>query len=152
MRERGSIWNAVAGSAQIVTSGRVTVPTYRDDADPRGALTPGPAGRYTTTHSWYDLITSRTVAGLSRNRDVLTLVAVEGRGGGEGLTMSEIAALLTRDHGVWNAINLDGGGSTSLAWVDPETGQAALLNSSQDTPAGRRVASSLAVFAARRAP
>jgi len=152
VRERGSIWNAVAGSAQIVTSGRVTVPTYRDDADPRGALTPGPAGRYTTTHSWYDLITSRTVAGLSRNRDVLTLVAVEGRGGGEGLTMSEIAALLTRDHGVWNAINLDGGGSTSLAWVDPETGQAALLNSSQDTPAGRRVASSLAVFAARRAP
>lgn len=35
-RERESIWNAVAGSAQIVTSGRVTVPTYRDDAHPGG--------------------------------------------------------------------------------------------------------------------
>ncbi len=152
VRGRGVIWNAVAGSAQIVTDGRVTVPVYRDDAHPRGALTPGPADRYSNAHSWYDLITSRTVAGLSRNRQILTLVAVEGRNGAEGLTMREIAELLTRDHGVWNAINLDGGGSTSLAWVDPDTGQAALLNTSQDTPAGRRVASSLAVFAARRAP
>jgi Phosphodiester glycosidase len=152
VRGRGVIWNAVAGSAQVVTDGRVTVPTYRDDTHPQGALTPGPAGRYTNTHSWYDLITSRTVAGLSRNRQVLTLVAVEGRGGVEGLTVTEIATLLARDHGVWNALNLDGGGSTSLAWVDPDTGQAALLNTSQDNPAGRQVASSLAVFAARTTP
>ncbi len=152
VRGRGAIWNAVAGSAQILTDGRVTVPTYRDDTHPRGALTPGPAGRYTNTHSWYDLITSRTIAGLSRNRHVLTLVAVEGRGGVEGLTVKEIATLLARDHGVWNALNLDGGGSTSLAWVEPDTGQAALLNTSQDNPAGRRVASSLAVFATRTTP
>ena len=46
---------------------------------------------------------------------MLTLVAVEGRGGTEGLTVREIAELLARDHGVWNAINLDGGGSTTLA-------------------------------------
>lgn len=152
VRGRGAIWNAVAGSAQVITHGRVTVPSYRDATDPRGALTPGRAGRYANSRSWYDLITSRTVAGLSRNQQVLTLVAAEGRGGTEGLTVHELAELLARDHGVWNAINLDGGGSTSLAWVDPDTGQAALLNSSQDTPAGRRVASSLAVFAARRTP
>ncbi len=152
VRGRGAVWNAVAGSAQVITNGRVTVPTYRDDTHPRGTLTSGPAGRYGNTQSWYDLITSRTIAGLSRNQRYLTLVAVEGRGGVEGLTVAEIAALLVRDHSVWNAINLDGGGSTSLAWVDPDTGQAALLNSSQDNPAGRRVASSLAVFAARRTP
>lgn len=151
VRGRGQVWNAVAGSAQIVTDGRVTVPVYTDAAHPRGALTPGPAGRYSNEHSWYDLITSRTVAGLSRNRRILTLVASEGRNGTEGLTLRELADLLRRDHGVWNAVNLDGGGSTSLAWVDPATGQAALLNASTDGPAGRRVASNLAVFAARRA-
>lgn len=152
VRGRGQVWNAVAGSAQIVTDGQVTVPVYRDAAHPRGRLTPGPAGRYSNERSWYDLVTSRTIAGLSRNQHILTLVASEGRNGTEGLTLGELAELLRRDHGVWNAVNLDGGGSTSLAWVDPATGQAALLNASTDGPAGRRVASNLAVFAARRTP
>ena len=58
--------------------------------------------------------------------------------------------MLIRDYGVWNAINLDGGGSTTMAWQDPATGVAAVLNASSDNPAGRSVASSLAVFARRR--
>lgn len=149
---RGTVWNAVAGSAQIITHGRVTVPVYRDDAHPRGALTPGPAGRYSNTRSWYDLVTSRTVAGLSRDRRLLTLVASEGRNGSEGLTVAELAEVLRRDDRVWNAVNLDGGGSTSLAWVNPATGTAALLNASTDGPAGRRVASNLAIYAARPQP
>ncbi len=151
VKERGTVWNAVAGSAQVLTDGRVTVPVYRDDLQPRGALTPGPDGRYSNPRSWYDLITSRTIAGLSRNRRILTLVASEGRNGTVGLTLGELAGLLRREHGVWNAVNLDGGGSTSLAWVDPATGAAALLNASTDGPAGRRVASNLAIFAARMA-
>ncbi len=51
----------------------------------------------------------------------------------------------------WDALNLDGGGSTSMAMVDPATGVASLANSSSDNnPAGREVATSLAVFARRR--
>ncbi len=146
-RERVTLWNAVAGSAQILTGGQVTIPAYRDDAHPQGLLTPGPDGRYSNTRSWYDVVTSRTVAGLSRNRRVLTLVAVEGRGGAEGLTVGELATLLARDYDVWDAINLDGGGSTTMAWVDPATHLPALLNTSSDSPSGRRVGSSLLVFA-----
>ncbi|MEZ5419780.1 MAG: phosphodiester glycosidase family protein [Vicinamibacterales bacterium] len=147
VRERVRLWNAVAGSAQILTGGRVTIPGYRDAAHPRGVLRPGPDGRYDAGRSWHDLITSRTVAGLSRNRRVLTLAVVQGRAGVEGLTLAELAALLRRDFGVWDALNLDGGGSTAMAWRDPATGRPALLNVPTDGADGRRVASSLAVFA-----
>lgn len=147
VRERVELWNAVAGSAQILTGGQVTIPAYRDDAHPQGLLTPGPDGRYANTRSWYDVVTSRTVAGLSKNRRILTLAAVEGRGGAEGLTVGELATLLARDYDVWDAINLDGGGSTTMAWVDPATHLPALLNTSSDSPSGRRVGSSLLVFA-----
>lgn len=147
VRERGTVWNAVAGSAQIVTRGRITIPVYRDAAHPAGPLTPGPDGRYDNQRSWYDLITARTVVGLSRNRRILTLVAVDGRAGVSGLTPREIAAILVREFGVWDALNLDGGGSTTMAWRDPATGRPALLNAPSDGPDGRRVATSLAVFA-----
>ncbi|MCC6988484.1 MAG: phosphodiester glycosidase family protein [Acidobacteria bacterium] len=151
VRERGDIWNAVAGSAQILTSGRVTIPGYRDAAHPDGALVPGPDGRYDSARSWYDLVTSRTVAGLSKNRRTLTLAVVDGKVGVAGLTPGEIATRLARDFGVWDAINLDGGGSTTMAWRDPATGQPALLNTPTGGARGRAVASSLAVFA-RPAP
>jgi hypothetical protein len=48
---------------------------------------------------------------------------------------------------VWNALNVDGGGSTSLVLADPATGKAALVNTSSDNPNGRAVGSTLAVFA-----
>ncbi len=147
VRGRGRIWHAVAGSAQIVTSGAVTIPVYRDDAHPTGTLTPGPDGRYDHRRSWYDLVTARTVVGLSRNRKVLTLTTVDGRVGVSGLTPREIAEMLVREFGVWDALNLDGGGSTTMAWRDPATGLAALLNAPSDGVDGRRVGSSLAVFA-----
>lgn len=147
VRERGTLWNAVAGSAQILTAGVVTIPAYRDAAHPAGTLRPGPDGRYDGTRSWYDLVTSRTVAGLSKNRRTLTLATVDGRVGVAGLTPAEIATRLARDFAVWDAINLDGGGSTAMAWRDPATGQPALLNTPTDGPRGRAVASSLAVFA-----
>ncbi len=154
VRERGAIWNAVAGSAQIATGGRITIPVYRDAAHPGGALTPDPDGRYDNTRSWYDLATARTVVGLSRHRRTLTLVTVDGRAGVSGLTPREIAEILIGEFAVWDALNLDGGGSTTMAWQDPVTGQPALLNTPSDGPAGRRVATSLAVFArpARQTP
>ena len=67
------------------------------------------------------------------------------------MTLTEVAAALVRNYGVWNALNLDGGGSTSMAWEDPSTGAAALLNTPSSPDAGgRAVATSLAVCARRR--
>lgn len=135
-------WNAVAGSAQVVSDGTVSIPEYGRH------LAPG-AG-YSGTRSWYEVPNARTMIGLSRDSRVLTLFTVDRAGGSEGLTVGEAAAVLVRDYEVWNALNLDGGGSTSIAWTNPATGEAELLNTSSDNPAGRAVASSLAVFAPRR--
>jgi len=150
VRERVRLWNTVAGSSQIVTDGRVTVPAYKDAGHPRGVLAPGGSSNYSNDKSWNDVVTARTVIGLSRDRRTVTIFTVDARGGSDGMRLGEIATLLVRDYGVWNALNLDGGGSTTMAWQNPATGQAELLNTSSDNPAGRAVATSLAVFADRR--
>jgi hypothetical protein len=150
VRERVRLWNAVAGSAQIVTDGRPTVPVYRDSEHPRGLLTAGgPGNGFSNARSWYSLTTARTAIGLSRDNRTLTLFTVDVRGGSEGMRLEEVAAMLIRDYHVWNALNLDGGGSTTIAWADPATGEPAVLNASSDNPDGRSVATSLAVFAPR---
>jgi len=150
VRERVKLWNVVAGSAQIVTDGRPTVPVYRDSEHPRGLLTAGGPGRgFSNARSWYSVTTARTAIGLSRDNRTLTLFTVDVRGGSEGMRLEEVAAVLIRDYQVWNALNLDGGGSTTIAWADPATGEPAVLNASSDNPDGRSVATSLAVFAPR---
>lgn len=142
-----NLWTAVSGSAQIVTNGRVTVPEYRDAAHPDGALTPGGPRNYSNASSWYGAVNARTAIGVSRDGRTLTLFTVDARGGSEGMTVGEAAAWLVAKHGVWNALNLDGGGSTSMALADPATGVVSLINTSSDNPAGRSVASSLAIYA-----
>jgi hypothetical protein len=145
-----SLWTALAGSAEIVTDGAVTIPIYKDDRHPSAPLTPGSARSYANGNSWYDVATARSAVGLSKDGRTLTLFTVDARGGSVGLRVGEVAALLVADYGVWNALNLDGGGSTSLAMADPATGVARLVNTSSDNPGGRVVASSLAVFARPR--
>jgi hypothetical protein len=63
------------------------------------------------------------------------------------MSVGEVADLLINDYGVYNALNLDGGGSTTLAMQDPATLVSHIVNVSSDNPAGRAVGSSLAVFA-----
>jgi len=145
--EAVSLWNVIAGSSQIVTGGRATVPVYRDAGTPDGQLEPG---AYSNAKAWADVPNARTAIGLSRDRQTLTLFTVDARGGSEGLRLGEVAEVLIRDYGVWDALNLDGGGSTSFAMRDPVTGAAALMNTSSDNPHGREVATSLAVFAPSR--
>jgi len=131
-------WIALAGSAQIVTEGRVTVPVYRDARHPDGALTP--TADYSNAHSWYDLPRARTAIGLTRDNRSLVLFVVESSASGEasGMAVGEVARRLVDDYGVWNALNLDGGGSTSLA-----------VDGRLVTHGSRAVASSLAIFAER---
>ena len=144
-----SLWNVVAGSSQIVTGGRVTVPVYRDDNHFDGELDPGGPNNYSNDKAWADATTARTAIGLSQDRRTLTLFTVDVRGGSEGMRLSEVAAVLIRDFGVADALNLDGGGSTTMAMEDAN-GIASIVNVPSDNPAGRVVATSLAVFAQRR--
>jgi hypothetical protein len=148
--EAVELWTTVAGAAQIVTDGLVTIPVYRDDSHPNGVLTPGGPQNYSNVNSWYDVVTARSAIGLSKDNRTLTMFTVDARGGSDGLRVGEVAAILAKDYGAWNTLNLDGGGSTSLAMADPATGVVSLVNASSDNPAGRSVASSLAVFARAR--
>ena len=65
----------------------------------------------------------RTAAGVDAEGWRLWLMAVDGRQSGysEGVTLSELAALL-RAEGATEAINLDGGGSTTLVAADGTSG------------------------------
>ena len=146
VQERVTLWNTVSGSAQIVTRGAKTIPTYADGTHPNARLAPGGPRRYSNRQSWYDVATARSAIGVSRDGRMLTLFTVDARGDSDGLRVGEVADLLL-GLGVWNALNLDGGGSTSLAMEDPETHQPRLVNTSSDNPAGRAVGSNLAVFA-----
>jgi exopolysaccharide biosynthesis protein len=65
------------------------------------------------------------------------------------MKLSEVAAVLIRDFGVADALNLDGGGSTTMA-MENANHAPAIVNVSSDNPTGRVVATSLAVFAQRR--
>ena len=72
-------------------------------------------GTFSNEKSWYKVATARTAIGLSRDGRTLTLFTVDVRGGSDGMRVGEVADLLMADYGVWNALNLDGGGSTSMA-------------------------------------
>ena len=146
-----TLWNTVAGSAQIVTDGRKTIPVYRDRRHPLGELTPGGRESYSNRKSWYRVKTARTVIGLQRDNRTLVLFTVDKAGRSKGMRLDEIADLLIRDYGVYNALNLDGGGSTTMAMQDPATKQGRLVN----VPSGRvprAVGSNLAVFATENPP
>jgi exopolysaccharide biosynthesis protein len=57
-----------------------------------------------------------------------------------------VADVLVAEGG-WQALNLDGGGSTTLAMEDPATHAGAVVNVPSDKAGSRAVASNLAVFA-----
>ncbi len=141
------LWNAISGSAQIITNGISTIPVYKNGEHPDGLLTPGGPNSYDNSKSWYDVPNARTVVGLSEDNRTLFLFTVDRAGGSQGMKLSEVARLLIDDYGVSNALNLDGGGSTTLAMFDPIVGEAKIINTPADNPKGRAVASNLAVFA-----
>jgi len=141
VREDVMLWNALAGSAQIVTDGVKTIPVYKDAQHADGSLTPGGPGAYSNSNSWYDALNARTAIGLTRDSRTLVLLTVD------RASVGEVADVLIRDYAVANALNLDGGGSTTLAMENPATHAAVLMNESTDNPAGRSVGSNLAIFA-----
>jgi exopolysaccharide biosynthesis protein len=145
--ENVQLWNSVAGSAQIITNGAATIPVYVDATHPDALLTPGGPGNYSNSNSWYGLLNARTVIGLSQDNRTLFLFTIDNAGGSRGMSLGEVADLLIHDYAVYNALNLDGGGSTTMAWQDPSTGIGRILNVSSDNPGGRVEGSNLAIFA-----
>lgn len=134
--------NTVTGCARIVTDGTVTIPTYATEG---GVLVPD--ARHSARRSWYDRVDARTGIGLSRDAKTLCLFTIDAAGGSAGMTVGEMAEELRTGHGAWNALNLDGGGSTTMTWVDPATGRGRTLTVPSDGGVDRAVAASLAVFA-----
>lgn len=137
-----SLWNAFAGSAQIVSNGSKTVPSYSGIA---GGLNPSKG--FSDTNSWYSVPRARTAVGVTADRRTLVIFTVDQAAGSSGMTVGEVADLLIKDHKVADALNLDGGGSTTLVLQDPVTRRGRIVNASGDNPRGRAVGSSLAVFA-----
>ncbi len=101
---------AISGSAMMLKNGMVTPPAKDEVRHPRSAL------------------------GLSPDARTLYIIAVDGRQEphSRGVTLAELANIFIQ-FGAHNAINLDGGGSTSLVIKDPASGSFAIANQPSDT-------------------
>jgi hypothetical protein len=103
---------AVTGSHMLMRGGANVAPTT-----PSGGEFFGP--------------NARTLVGLTADRRILWIAAVD-RSTSSGVTLPQAAQLMQK-LGAFDALNLDGGGSTSLA-VDAGPGQVRLLNTPNDPP------------------
>ena len=93
------VQSAVGGGPRLLVNGQAAVDWAAEgfDAGFAGSLNP------------------RTAVGASRDGRRLFLVTVDGRQAfSKGVSLAGMAQILKR-YGAWNAINLDGGGSTTLA-------------------------------------
>jgi exopolysaccharide biosynthesis protein len=89
----------------------------------------------------------RTAAGIANTRRRVLLVAVDGRqkGYSAGMSLRELATLM-RALGARDAINLDGGGSTTLVVADPHaSGALRIANQPSDSAGERAVGDALAI-------
>src|SRR6185503_8997744 len=106
---------------------------YKDATHPDELLTPN--GTYTRGgRHWYFLSNARTAIGLTEDNQTLVLFTVDGTNGGHGMLVPEVADLLRNEYQVWNALNLDGGGSTTMAMQNPADNVRKLVNSPSDNP------------------
>lgn len=88
---------------------------------------------------------ARTAVGVNSDGTQITIVSIDGRAtDSRGMTIQELGALML-DLGVHNAVNLDGGGSTTLHARHPGTTEAELVNRPSDGTE-RVVANSLVFF------
>lgn len=74
--------------------------------------------------------TSRTAVAVDRTGKKVFMVTVDKKGSSKGMNMREFANYLVKQ-GAYNAINLDGGGSTTLAARTPWNTYATLVNNPQ---------------------
>jgi len=101
--------------------------------------TEGAAGFATTRHP-------RTAAGIANDGRRLLLVTVDGRQKphSDGMTLRELANLMLA-LGARDAINLDGGGSTTMVVKSRTTGTLTVVNTPSDPNGEREVGNALAI-------
>lgn len=117
------IYNAVSGNEQILDHGKIVAEDQR--------------------------LHPRTAIGFTANKSKLVIVTVDGRQKGisEGATTLEVAGFL-KEYGASEAINLDGGGSTTLVIADPTPRVVNVPVGIKDEPGTeRKNAANLAIFA-----
>jgi hypothetical protein len=104
-------WNAVSGNQRILRNGVISAPD----------------NSYTTT------LNPHTAVGVDSDNGHVFFMVVDGRQNeySEGMRTDEMAQMLL-DFGVDNAINLDGGGSSTLVFADGLRGGARTVNSPSD--------------------
>ncbi len=134
----GRIYQAISGNPILVLQGQLAV---GGKDNPRGQADDAPA----------EQSQPRTAVGLDKNNRRLIIVVVDGRqpGYSEGATLSELAAILI-EAGAYTAMNLDGGGSSTLVKAG-SAGQAIQVNSpiDQQIPGRERpVGNHLGIYAA----
>jgi hypothetical protein len=106
--------DVLTGSPRLLRDGEVVLATH-----PHHALSRNP----------------RTALGLSRDGETLYVLVVNGREGhAQGMTCREAARTL-KSFGAWNAVNLDGGGSSSL-YVGREHGLVSTTPDGYERPVG----------------
>ena len=148
VQQNVSIYNAVSGSAQVITNGVLTIPVYQDANNPNGLLTAdGDGTSYSNSNSWYNAVNARTMIGLSQDGKTLVLFTVDDAAGSQGMTVGEAANYLLTNYGVYNALNLDGGGSTTLTAENPTTGSDYAVNNTSNSGGLRAEGANLAIFA-----
>lgn len=120
--------NAVGGRPLIVTDSTLDVAVDTAGKGPFGERNP------------------RTAAGIARGGRQLILVTVDGREyQNAGMTLRELGALML-GLGARDAINLDGGGSTTMVYADPDSaGRLRIANHPSDKEGERTVGDALAV-------
>ena len=108
-KPRSKVYNAISGSHMLVVEGE---PIEGLDSE-----IPAP----------------RTALGVDFGPDRLVIVVVDGRQPfySEGATLTQLADLLI-EYGVYTAMNMDGGGSSTLV-IENENGKAEVLNSPIDS-------------------
>jgi phosphodiester glycosidase len=90
----------------------------------------------------------RSAIGITRNGRRFLLVAVDGRQQpySDGMTLHELAKLML-DLGATQALNLDGGGSTTLVYSDPDSsGRLRIANHPSDRDGERPVGNAIAIM------
>jgi Phosphodiester glycosidase len=133
----GRIYNAISGNPILVLQGREAMggrDNRSDQSDDSPADQPQP----------------RSAIGLDKSNRRLIIVVVDGRqpGYSEGATLSELAQIMI-DAGAYSAMNLDGGGSSTLV-RQANNGSAEVINSPIDNhiPGRQRsVANHLGIYA-----
>jgi exopolysaccharide biosynthesis protein len=114
----GNVEQLPAGAKHIITGNGMVL----DDGNPPASFKSNLVARH-----------PRTVLGIDRTGTKLTILTLDGRrpGVSVGMTGAELAKEMQR-LGCWDAINLDGGGSTTLLIRDPQTRQLHLINHPSD--------------------